>query len=316
MALPQTINKKGMFLRTLLLIFGVFCGSTAIIMIKASTEQPMLIASFRLLIAALVLSPFFFRDLHTFRATYGWKQLGWSIVPAVILAINFMLWVIGGRMTQVASASLISNLTPFAMPFFLWFIYKEKVRRMEVVGTIFTLSGLAILGAFSVSLSQTNFFGDLICFISMLCFACYLVLGRKNSSQLSLWLYMVPLYFIAGLICLICALPFVNPIKAYTLPNILYMIGLGLIPTVFGHTILNYSMKFFRGQVVSVTNLCQPLFSSFLGFLIFGERPQLILYFSAGFILIGVLIVLFSGYAKREDAARTATSTPNAVKLK
>jgi drug/metabolite transporter (DMT)-like permease len=109
-------------------------------------------------------------------------------------------------------------------------------------------------------------------------------------------------------------LPFINPIKTYTLPNVLYMIGLGLIPTVFGHTILNYSMKFFRGQVVSVTNLIQPLFSSLLGFLFFGEQPQTILYFSAVFILIGVLFVLYSGYKKQDKTTGTALVTPGVVK--
>jgi len=294
----------------ILLVFGVFCGSTAIIMIKASTEQPLLVASFRLLIAALVLSPFFFRDLHTYRETYGWQQVGRCVIPALILAVNFISWIIGGRMTQVASASLISNLTPVAMPFFLWALYKERITRLEVIGTLFTLAGLVALSGSSLSFSQTNFLGDLICLVSMLSFAGYLALGRKNGSGISLWLYMVPLYFIAGLACLICALPFVNPIKAYTLPNVLYIIGLGLIPTVFGHTILNFSMKHFSGQVVSVTNLSQPLFSTLLGFLIFGERPQTILYLSAGFILMGVLIVLFSGYTKQNKIVGTVLVTP------
>jgi drug/metabolite transporter (DMT)-like permease len=300
MSLPQNTNNKAMVLRMLLLIFGVICGSTAIIMIKASTEQPILVASARLLVAAVVLSPLFFRDLYVYRETYGWRQFSWSVLPAVILAVNFSTWVIGGRMTQVASASLISYLTPVAMPFFLWFLYKERITRLEVIGTIFTLAGLLALSGSNLSFSRTNFVGDLICFASMLTFAAYLTLGRRNGGHLSLWLYMVPLYFIAGLICLICALPFVNPIKAYTLPNVLYLVGLGVIPTVFGHTILNYSMKYFRGQVVSVTNLSQPLFSSLFGFLFFGERPQTILYVSAVFILIGVFIVMYSGYAKHE----------------
>jgi drug/metabolite transporter (DMT)-like permease len=313
MSLSQDSNNKTMFLRTLLLLFGIICMSTAIIMIKASTEQPLLVASYRLLIAAVVLSPLFFRDLRTFRASYGWKQLRGSLIPAVILAVNFTSWVIGARMTQVASASLISNLTPVAMPFFLWAFYKERITRNEVIGTIFTLTGLVVLSGSSLSLSQTNFIGDLVCLVSMLTFVGYLTLGRKNGSQMSLWLYMVPLYFFAGLLCLICALPFVNPIKTYSLPNILYMVGLGLVPTVFGHTILNYSMKFIRGQVVSVTNLSQPIFSSLLGFLIFGERPQPILYVSAVFILIGVLIVLFSGYSKRDKSGETDLVTPAVV---
>lgn len=286
-------------LRAILLLFGVFCGSTAVIMIKASTEHPLLVASYRLLVAAVVLSPFFFRELRNSGESYGWKQLGWSAVPAVALAAHFMSWVVGARMTQVANASLIANLTPVAMPFFVWMFYKERIEKLEIIGTLFTLSGLVILTGSGMKVSSTHFTGDLICFGSMLAFACYMALGRRNGGRIGIWLYMVPLYFIAGLICLLCALPFINPIKSYTLPNILFIAGLGIIPTVFGHTILNYSLKYFRGQVVSVTNLTQPIFAGFLGYLIFGELPKTIFYLSALVILVGVLIVLYSGYDRQ-----------------
>jgi drug/metabolite transporter (DMT)-like permease len=288
--------------RIALLLFGVFCGSTAVIMIKASTEHPFLVASYRLLVAGLVLLPLYIRDLRNYQGDYGWKQIGWSALPAVALAIHFMSWVIGARMTQVANASLIANLTPVAMPFFVFAFFNEKITRQEILGTLFTLSGLVVLSIGNLNISQTGFTGDLICLGSMLAFACYLGLGRKNGNRLSLWLYMVPLYLIAGLICLLSALFFINPIKTYTLANVLFMVGLGLIPTVFGHTILNYSLKHFRGQVVSVTNLNQPIFAGILGFLLFRERPALVFYMAAGLIVVGVLIVLNSNYKNRERA--------------
>jgi len=288
--------------RAALLIFGVVCGSTAVIMIKASSEHPFLVASYRLLIAALVLSPFFWRDLKSFGGAYGWRQVGWSAIPGVILAIHFMSWVIGARMTAVASASLIANLTPVAMPFLVYFLFQERINRQEVLGTVFTLSGLVVLGWSSLQVSQSNFTGDLICFGSMLAFAAYLALGRRNGQRLSLWLYMVPLYTIAGLVCLVSALPFINPIKPYAAREALLFVGLGLVPTVFGHTILNYSLKFFRGQVVSVSNLSQPVFAGILGFLIFGEVPKPIFVLAAALIVTGILIVLFASYTVQSGA--------------
>jgi drug/metabolite transporter (DMT)-like permease len=278
----------------LLLLFGVFCGSTAVIMIKASSEHPFLVASYRLLIAALALFPFFLHDLREPGGEYGWKQLGWSAVPAVFLAVHFMSWVVGARMTQVTNASMIANLTPVAMPFFVWGFFREKINRQEIVGTLFTLTGLIVLGGANLRVSPSSFLGDVICFGSMLAFAGYLALGRKNGGRVRLWLYMVPLYFMAGLICLVCALFLVNPIKAYTATNLWLMVGLGLIPTVFGHTILNFSLKHFRGQVVSVTNLFQLVFAGLMGFWIFGEAPPPLFYAAAALIVLGVLIVLFA----------------------
>lgn len=294
MQISSGLTKKQMVWRFIWLVFGVACGATAVIMIKASDEHPFLVASYRLLIAAIILFPYFLRDLHNYQGEYGWKQVGWSAIPAVALAVHFMSWVVGARMTPVANASLVANLTPVAMPFFVWIFFRERINRQEIFGTFLTLCGLLVLTGSHLGISETGFKGDLICFGSMLAFACYLALGRKNSNRLSLWLYMVPLYFIAGVICLICAIPFINPIKPYTLSNILYIVGLGIIPTVGGHTILNYSLKYFRGQVVSVTNLTQPIFAGFFGFLMFKEAPVSIFYPAAGLIIAGVLVVLFS----------------------
>jgi drug/metabolite transporter (DMT)-like permease len=284
------------FPRAALLLLGVFCGSTAVIMIKAGTEHPFLVASYRLLVAALVLSPFFFRELKAYPGKYGWKELGWSALPAVALAIHFMSWVVGARMTQVANASLIANLTPVAMPFFLYTFYRERVSKFEIIGSALTLLGLVILTGSNLRVSREHFSGDLICFGSMLAFAAYLALGRKNGARLSLWLYMVPLYWMAGLICLVSALFVINPLKEYTSLNLLLILGLGLIPTVLGHTILNYSMKYFRGQVVSVTNLSQPVFAGLLGFALFHEVPKPVFYAAAAVVVAGILIVLSAGW--------------------
>ena len=299
-------SRKNMIFRSVLLVFGVFCGSTAVIMIKASNEHPFLVSSYRLLLASFFLSPFFFRELRNSGIRYGWRELGWAALPAAALAVHFMSWVWGARMTPVANASLIANLTPVAMPFFLWMLYRERVSKLEVFGSAFTLVGLLILTGTNLRVSRENFIGDLICFGSMLFFAVYLTLGRKNGARLSLWLYMVPLYFMAGLICLVCAAFFINPIKTYSLSNVLYILGLGLIPTVLGHTILNYSMKYFRGQVVSVTNLSQPVFAGILGFLIFHEVPSPIFLAAAAVVITGVLIVLNEGWIRnwRERRAR------------
>jgi drug/metabolite transporter (DMT)-like permease len=289
--MKMKLDRTVMF-RFLLMLLGVMAGGTAVVMIKASDESPLLVASYRLLVAALALTPFFVRDLTRFDGKYGWTQLSWAVLPALALAFHFMTWVVGARMTQTSNAVLIANLTPVAMPFFVWIFFKERVNRQEIVGTLLALAGLIWMTGATLMVSKSDFMGDVICFISMLGYAMYMALGRRNGGRISLWLYMVPLYYIAGLVCLGCALFTINPIKPYTLTNLLLILGLGLIPTVFGHTILNYSLKFFRGQVVSVTNLAQILSGTLLGYLFLNDIPQPSFYGASVLILIGILIVL------------------------
>ncbi len=282
-----------------LLAIGVLCASTAVVMIKASDENPYLLAAYRLLIACLFIFPLFLREKRNYLQPYKFKQIKMSLGPGILLGLHFITWNMGVALTPVANASLIVNTTPAVMPFFLWIFFRERVNRIEVFGTFLALTGLMILGLGRFDLSSPDLRGHLLCFISMLFLAAYLALGRKNSGRLPLWLYMWPLYLTAGLFSLICALFFVNPIKTYSLNNILLFLGLAIIPTLGGHTLLNYSMKNFRGQVVSVANLGQIIFSAVLGYLIFAEVPSPQFYLTAVFILSGVIIILIHGYRQK-----------------
>jgi drug/metabolite transporter (DMT)-like permease len=275
-----------------LLLFGIFCTSTATIFVKISHEQPLLVTAGRLLIAALVLTPFFLRELKAAPGQYGWRQFLWACLPAGILTINLTSFVVGARMTQAANAGLIISLTPVVMPFFLWWFMQEKINRREGLGTLVMLAGILVLIGGNLTISRTNFSGDMIVMASILALAAYLALGRKNAARLSLWLYIVPLYWVAGLICLALTLFFVNPIKAYAMPDLLAILGLGVISTAAGQTILNYSFKHFRGQTVSLATMINPLFVGTLGYLFFGEIPRLSFYLAALLIAAGTFIAL------------------------
>jgi drug/metabolite transporter (DMT)-like permease len=275
-----------MISKILLLTLGVFCCSTSVIFIKLSTEHPILLAAFRLLIAAVVLTPFFIRNAKN----YSFKRLWSSFLPGIVLGLHFISWNIGAKMTLAANASLIVNMVPIVMPLFLYLLFRELINRQELIGTVIAMAGITLLGSFDIHISRTTFLGDLICFLAMILFAYYLSLARKNRDYENIWLYVVPVYYIAGILCLIISLFFQNPIKEYTTENILYILGLGIIPTVIGHSIFNYSMQHIRGQVVSIAILTQFIFAGVMGFFFLGEVPHLFFYV-AGILLVGGAII-------------------------
>jgi drug/metabolite transporter (DMT)-like permease len=208
----------------------------------------------------------------------------------VLLGLHFIAWIIGARMTSSTNATLIVNLVPVVMPFFLAIQINEKLNRNEWAGTIAAAAGLGILILADFNQSRKTLPGDILCFVAMLFFCVYLVLGRKNRN-LPVWLYVVPLYAIAGVFCLTLTPLFVNPFQVMPVREILLVLGLGLIPTVLGHSALNYSMKHFRGQAVSVVNMGQFVFAGAMAYVFFHEIPAWSFY-PAGlmFILSGVLV--------------------------
>ncbi len=295
-----------MLLNILLLILSVFTTSTAVIMIKASTVQPVLLASLRLWVATLVLLPIFVRDYRRHRSEYGWQQLRISIVPGLVLAVHLSSWLVGARMTPAANASLIVNLVPLVMPFFLLWLADEALTTREIAATSVALTGVVILTASDLNLSPTYFVGDLVCFGSMLFYALYMALGRRNRTAASVWLYLVPLYGIAAIVTLGMALVFVNPIQPYSGRDILFILGLGIVPTVFGHSLINRAMKYFRGQLVSIVNMTQFVFAGLMAYFFFEEVPHWTFFVASLLMAVSAWVVIGKGLNPGDWIAKVA----------
>lgn len=281
-----------MLLRILLLIVGVYACSTAVIFIKISEEHAVLLSSYRLLVAAVLLTPVFIRDFRRQAGSFAVREFRATIVPGIMLGLHFISWISCARMTNAANASLIVNLVPVAMPFFMLMMIRERLNRNEVAGTIAALVGLFLLSGTDYELNREYFWGDVGCFVSMLFFAFYLALGRRNRHFPTTWLYVVPLYYVAGFFCLLVALPFVNPIKPYPLRELGLIAALGIIPTIVGHSILNASMQQLRGQIVSVVNMGQFVFAGIMAFFFLAELPHTAFYIASVLVVAGSYLAI------------------------
>lgn len=279
-----------------ILILGVFACSTAVIMIKMCTVDPVLLASFRLLVASITLTPLFLRDLHAHRGRYTQRDLARTFLPGALLAVHFITWIIAARMTVAANASLIVNLVPVVMPFLLIAVVGERINRGEIIGTGTAMAGLFLLTVADYKLDRGHFWGDVLCFVSMLFFAVYLVLARRNRKLVpTMWLYVVPIYYLAGILCLVAALATgANPFQVYSVRNIQLILGLGLIPTVIGHSTLNYALKHLRGQIVSIVNMGQFIFAGTMAYFLLDEFPKPTFYPACLLLVTGCAIAIRS----------------------
>lgn len=279
-------------LRILLLLLGVFSCSCSVLLIKGSSLHPSIIAAHRLLLAALILSPLYLFTLKKHREQYTARHVRLVIFPAFLMAMHFITWAQGAKMTHAANATLIANLIPVAIPIILFLIAREVPTRWEIIGTVIAVAGAILVAASDFHVSMTNVWGDAICFGSMIFFAYYLVQGRVSREIPSIWLFLVPLYAFAGLFCFLVSLVIANPFVVPSRHDFLMSLGLAVIPTVSGHSLLNFSMKHMRSQVVSVVNLSQFIFAGTLAYLIFHEKPQTLFYVASTCVVSGAIVVI------------------------
>jgi drug/metabolite transporter (DMT)-like permease len=281
--------------RFLQLLVGVTALSTAVIWIKASTTHPVVLCAIRLGLASLLLWPLERRERRRHAVALAQhpdlNKRTW--IAGGILALHFISWAYAARMTAAAQASLIVNLAPVALPFFLHFLANEQINRREIVGTLIVIAGLLLLTVQDALAAIGAWQGNAVCFGSMLLFAAYLALGRRNRDLPSTWIYVVPVYRHAAIIALIFALPWLVDGVDWTSPREWgLLLGLTVLPTMVGHSLVNRGMRHFRGQVVSLTNCSQFIFAGTLAFFLLDEVPTPHFFLAAAIVATGIVIVI------------------------
>ncbi|WP_146567033.1 DMT family transporter [Posidoniimonas corsicana] len=303
-------------MQSFLLMFGVAACATAVIWIKKSDVDPVLLSGLRLLVAAVALTPLFARDWLRWRAEVTPRHFRDAAIPGVMLALHFITWIIGVRMTSVVNSTLLVNLTPIVMPLMLIRLTGEYPTRRELLATVIAGAGLAILFVADFNASWEHFKGDLVCMGSMLLLALYLTLGRRYRHHPTVWLYLVPLYYTAAALAFALTPLLSEDTSVDWRREWPWVLALGLIPTVLGHSLLNNAMRHFRGQVVGLASMMQFVIAGALGYLLLPEEAPAWSFYPASVLIViaGVIVVRrpSSRAVAHPDATATGTAPPAA----
>lgn len=296
------MGKTAIYVGTLFL--GVWCCSISGIFIKLSHLPFEWLSALRLLIGAAVLAPLWF-SASRIHAREVRPTARSAMVPGLLLALHFLTWIYAVRLTPVAHSALIVNLSPVFMPFFSAFMIRERVRPGEWAGVALALLGAVVLASADIHVARDQWIGDAVCFASMLLFTTYLALGRANRTASSPWLYVVPLYAMAGLACLpFAAFVPITPTVPFTWGReMALLLGLVLIPTVLGHSSLMIAMRGLSAQTVSLVNLLQFSVTAIWGYFILSEVPSPPFYPAAGLMLAGAVCAILSSTRRKGGSA-------------
>ena len=278
----------------LVLLIGIVATACSFVFIRESTEPPVMLAAWRVLLATIMLSPAYLLARRRHGDGSALRVLQRSLLPGIVLSAHFVTWVIGARLSLGANATIIVNLVPLAMPVLLWIMFGEVMQRREWLATALAVTGLGVLAIDNLQLSAGHFLGDAICLLSMFLFAFYLTLARHQSHLPSIWLYVVPVYAVAGVTSLLAA-PFFGPVApSFELRNVAMVIGLAAVSTVIGHSALNFSMQHMRGQTVGVMMLAQFIVAGIIAYFLYAEVPTVLFYAASALMVTGMFMVVIN----------------------
>ena len=299
--------KKPIISPRLGILFGILAVSTASIFIKFVQQEKvasLVIAAYRLGIAAIVLSPIALYNYRNEIKKLSAKDLRFSLLSGFFLAIHFATWIQSLEYTSVASSVVLVTTTPLWVALFSPFTLNEKITKMISMGLVFSLLGTIVVGLSDICDFQNRlvcppfnqFFqgqalwGDFLALVGAWTAAGYVMIGRRIRPRFSLVPYIFLVYGMAAVLLVLFVLGSGVQYRGFSGQTYIWLVLLALIPQLMGHSTFNWALGYLPAALVSVSLLGEPIGSTILAYIFLAEAPGIIKVFGAILIFAGIVI--------------------------
>jgi len=302
----QDVNIQGKKPVLIILSVAILSVSTAAIFIRFAQEtiSSIAIASYRLILASLILFPFTIKKAYKEMKDLNSRSIGLIVISGLLLALHFASWIISLEFTNVISSVVLVTTTPIWVTAISPWLIKERVPRKFFLGLVLASFGMVLISFGNSGLSSNwkineMFFkdelviqGNLLALLGAFCAAGYIVIGRILRKQLSTGSYALSIYSIAGIALVVFAVVLQEQSMKIDLAELKWLILLALLPQVIGHSLINWSLGIVPAYYVAIFLLGEPIGSTILAIFILKEIPSISEVISAGIILLGIFIAI------------------------
>ncbi|HCE45419.1 MAG TPA: hypothetical protein DET40_17915 [Lentisphaeria bacterium] len=219
-----------------------------------------------------------------------------TLLAGLFLGAHFTTWCWGIQNTSIANACLFIGLQPLITPFIAHYMIGERLNKWEILAVVIAIMGTLWLTIHQFSASRSDFAGITVTFISAILCSTYFVISRKFRAGHHIFVFSTEVFFVAAFVQAIAAILIYGSIEIGDTQSILALAGLILLPTVGGHALVMYVLKYAKPQLISFSVPAQFVLATIMAIPLFKEVPPLWFYPGAILVLTGVIL----GIAKSE----------------
>jgi len=290
--------------------------SSASILIRLAQGQgvpSIVIAAYRMFVATAALTVIMGRQ----RAWRAYAKLSKSdvvliLLSGILLGLHFASWITSLELTTVVNSVVLVTTTPvwvaFASPIFLG----EKTSKWTWMGIVITLVGgvlITFAGNRGTGL-ENSILGDALALLGAIFAAGYFLIGRGVRQKLDLAAYIWLVYGVAAAVLLVWVAVTRQNLLNYGLLAFIWLIALGLVPQLIGHSAANYAVRSLSAAFVTVAILGESVGSTILAAIILKEIPVVLQIVGVVIIFLGIVL---ASQAERIDNKRVSKLTPTST---
>ena len=277
----------------LVLFIGVAAVSSAAVLIREADAPALVIAAYRLGLAALPTGALALATSRGGASRHGlWA---WPILAGGFLALHFGFWIASLQQTSVITFVVLVTTNPLFVGLASPLVLRERVSAATWAGIGIATVGAGLMAAEDLGEGLGALAGDLYALLGAAFGACYLMIGRRARPQMSWSGYVGVVYSVAAVLLVASVVVAREPFTGYSTKTFLMLGLLAVVPQLVGHSAINWSLAYVPAALVAVAILGEAVGATILAAIVLQETPSVLEIAGALLVLTAVYVALRPG---------------------
>ncbi|MBT7737809.1 MAG: EamA family transporter [Candidatus Marinimicrobia bacterium] len=274
----------------IILALALICISTSAIFARMIPEvAPVAVSLWRMAIGAAV---FWGATFIQKKEPLPEKHRYTIILCGLFLSLHFISFFAALHFTTISKTTLLGAMAPLFAAIIEKVFLKRSWNIGMAIGLVLALIGAALLQVGNLSGGGDDLVGVILALFAGLFLALLMIFAEKVRKDSDLFIFTRSLYGWAAIILLGLGTSLDRNLFRFESSDYLWLILLGLIPTVLGHTLLYYSVRYVRPTIVSAVPLGEPVLATIMALILFAEAIPMMTLIGGGVTLGGLYILV------------------------
>ncbi|MFO8065023.1 MAG: DMT family transporter [Spirochaetia bacterium] len=269
-------------------IAGVLFVSSSAILIRLATPHPLSIAFHRMAFAALLTAPRFISAGPSRLLRLSLTDLALALASGAFLALHFASWISSLFLTSVASATVLVNLNPVFVVVLGFVFLGERIGAKAFMWVLVAVAGSVVLALGGTTVGETATAGNLLAIGGAVSVSAYMLIGRFLRPRVDAGAYNMMVYGTSAMFLLLWCVVAGVDLGPYAGREYVLFALLAVFPTLLGHSVFNWALRYVRASFVATSVLGEPVFATILAVFFFAEIPTVWTLAGGAMILTGI----------------------------
>jgi drug/metabolite transporter (DMT)-like permease len=271
---------------------GVFALTWAAVLVRWADAPAIAIAFWRMALAAALVAAFC--GAARIRFWRAWRGIDWwtGAGAALLLALHFACWISSLEFTTIAASGVLVSTQPVFVAVLGRAFLHERPSRTAWLGMGLAIAGTAVIAGADFAVDRRALAGDVLALLGALWISGYYILAKVLRASKDLVPYVVVVYGATAAWLLAGALATGTALAGGGPATWTALVGLAIVPTIVGHSSMNYALRYLPAFKVNVAILGEPVGSAVWAALLLAERPRAATWVGGTLVLAGIFLTL------------------------